>query len=121
MAALYGADVFYQPCQMANQRARNKTLALTMLSQAAKSYCASPVGPLTAVNQPEQSRLQTERHFNVILGALHIKRQGSSSRAPISVGNNEVTRCIMRQVMLWSAARHEGFQALLNIDLSKQV
>lgn len=50
-----GTDVFYQPVQMANQRARNKTLALTTPPQAAKSYRASPVGPLTAVNQPERS------------------------------------------------------------------
>lgn len=110
---------------MANQRPCNKTLTLTTPPHAAKSYCASPVGTLTAVNQVERYQsptgLQTEHRFNGILGALHIKDRGGAVERLFLLENNEVTRCIMRQVMLWSVARREGFQALLNINLSKQV
>lgn len=111
---------------MANQRPHNKTLTLTTSPQTAKSYCTTPVGTLTAVNQVKQCRsrsgLQTERHFNGILGAPTYQGGGSSRETPVSVGNNEVIRCIMRQLMGGGgAARHEGFQALFNINLSKQV
>lgn len=69
---------------MANQRPHNKTLTLTTSPQAAKSYCTTPVGTLTAVNHVKQCRsrsgLQTERRFNGILGALHIKAGGRTGK-----------------------------------------
>jgi len=50
---------------MANQRPNNKTLTLTTPPQAARSYCTTPVGKLTAGNQVEQYQSlngpQTER------------------------------------------------------------
>lgn len=69
---------------MAYQRPHNKTLTLTTPPQAAESYCTTPVGTLTAVNQVEQCRslsgLQTERCFNGIQGALHIKAGGRTGK-----------------------------------------
>lgn len=69
---------------MANQRPHNKTLTLTTSLQAAKSYCTTTVGSLTAVNQVKQcwslSGLQTECHFNGILGALHMKAGGHTGK-----------------------------------------
>lgn len=71
---------------MVNQRPHNKTLALTTLLQAAKSYCTTPVGTLTALNQLEQYQslngLQTECDFNGILGALHINSGGHAGEHP---------------------------------------
>lgn len=88
---------------MANQRPDNKTLTLTTSLQAAKSPSTTSVGALTAVNQVKQgwspSGLQTERHFNGILGAPHTKAGGSYRETPVSPGNNEVIRYIMRQLM----------------------
>lgn len=69
---------------MANQRPHSKTLTLTTSLQAAKSDCTTTVGTLTAVNQVKQcwsrSGLQTERCFNGILGALHIKAGGRTGK-----------------------------------------
>lgn len=69
---------------MANQRPDNKTLTLTTSQQAAKSSSATTVGALTAANQAKQgwspSGLQTERHFNGLLGAPHTKAGGHTGK-----------------------------------------
>lgn len=78
------ATNLYYTVQMANQRPHNKTLTLTTSAQAAKSCCTATVGTLTAENQVRQcwslSGLQTEHHFNGILGALPMKAGGRTGK-----------------------------------------